>query len=308
MHVAVHAVLVFSLFLASAGSASGQEGTPSAPAPTRPDSTAPAPPPARPDSAAPPAPSPARPDSAATRSAPAAPPRAERPKPPAPNPWKFSAEFSYTDQSGNKALSLLTSGLKFSHRDKKAFELDGNLQSRYGKSEGEVVARNYFGTLNFSPRATSLWAPSLSLKAERDPFKRLDLRFSGGAGARFTPYKPDTGSDQIAISVRLAYEYTNLRETPDGAEAEVQHRPRWTMEVRGTQEIRSGITAQHQSAFEPSWGELANYLLRSQTGMKILLTKRLALSVEHQLSRTNRPPVGVEPDDRLFKTGIIIDF
>jgi hypothetical protein len=40
----------------------------------------------------------------------------------------------------------------------------------------------------------------------------------------------------------------------------------------------------------------------------VLLTRRLALSVGYQLSRNNRPPDGVEPDDRLLKTGFIIDF
>ena len=34
----------------------------------------------------------------------------------------------------------------------------------------------------------------------------------------------------------------------------------------------------------------------------------LALSVEYQFNRTNRPPEGVAPDDRLFKTGLIINF
>src|SRR5690606_27316963 len=78
---------------------------------------------------------------------------AEPSPPPEPGPdlWNFAAEFSYTDQTGNKTLRLLTGGLKFSHRDKKRFELDGSLQSRYGQSEGEVVSRNYFSTINFSP-------------------------------------------------------------------------------------------------------------------------------------------------------------
>lgn len=284
MHVAVHAVGAILLCLSGARTAVGQEEAPPAPAPVPPDTAAPAP------------------------AAVAAPVPTPQSRQPAPRRWKMGAEFSYTDQSGNKALSLFTGGFKFSHQDKQAFALDGELNSRYGKSEGEVVARNHFGAVNFSPRSTSLWAPSISLKAERDPFKRLDLRFSGGAGARFTPYRRERSSDNASLSLRLAYEYTNLRETPNSPEREIQHRPRWTMEARGTQQLRPGITAQHQSSFEPSWGELANYLLRSQTGMKILLTKRLALSVEHQLSRTNRPPVGVEPDDRLFKTGIIIDF
>ena len=53
---------------------------------------------------------------------------------------------------------------------------------------------------------------------------------------------------------------------------------------------------------------MADYLLRSETEAKVLLTERLALSLGYQLNRTARPPEGVEPDDRLFKTGLIIDF
>ena len=60
---------------------------------------------------------------------------------PPPDLWTFAAEFSFTDQSGNKTLRLLTGGLKFSHRDKQRFELDGSLQSRYGQSEGEVAVQ-----------------------------------------------------------------------------------------------------------------------------------------------------------------------
>jgi putative salt-induced outer membrane protein YdiY len=53
---------------------------------------------------------------------------------------------------------------------------------------------------------------------------------------------------------------------------------------------------------------MADYLLRSDTGLKVMLTERLALSVDYQLKRDARPPVGVEPDDRLLTTGLIIDF
>ena len=74
----------------------------------------------------------------------------------------------------------------------------------------------------------------------------------------------------------------------------------------------SAIARASSSSYEPSWGELANYLLRSQTGMKVLLTERLALSVEHQFNRTARPPTGGEPDEHyllwLSKEGNPVNF
>lgn len=241
-----------------------------------------------------------------SRTAPA--PQAQEEKEPRPDLWSFAAEFSFTDQSGNKTLRLLTGGLKFSHRDKERFELDGSIQSRYGQSEGEVVARNYFGSINFSPYKNARIAPSFSVKAERDPFKRLDVRFVGSAGAKVTPYREEGGNGELAFYLMTSYEFQNLQAEPGDDEEEFSHVPRWTMEMRGQQKLNPSVTTYVQSSYEPSWGELANYLLRSQTGMKVLLTKQLALSVEYQFNRTNHPPDGVAPDDRLFKTGIIIDF
>jgi hypothetical protein len=286
MHVAVHAVAVLALLLTGPTPAFSQLlATPPPPVPAIVGSVDPV----------------VRPPTQV-----AAPAPAEEEE--APDLWSFAAEFSFTDQSGNKSLRLLTGGLKFAHRDKKAFELDGNLQSRYGQSEGEVVARNYFGNLNFSPYKASRISPSFSVKAERDPFKRLDLRFVGSAGAKITPYRANRGNGEMSVFLMTSYEFQNLQTAPDDDAPEFSHVPRWNLEMRGTQKLNSSVTAHVQSSYEPSWGELANYLLRSQTGMKVLLTESLALSLEYQFNRTNEPPEGVAPDDRLFKTGVIIDF
>lgn len=280
MHVAVHVIGIAGLILAAVTPASAQVvgGSPTVEVPV----VVPA--------EAPPAPAP------------------QPPPPPPPDLWTFAAELSYTDQTGNKTLRLLTGGLKFSHREKKSFELDGSIQSRYGQSEGEVVARNYFANMNFSPYKDGRVTPSFSMKAERDPFKRLDVRFVGSAGVKATPYRANQGAGEVSLLLMTSYEFQNLRVDPADTSEEFSHVPRWTMEMRGNRRLNSSVTAHVQSSYEPSWGELANYLLRSQTGLKVLLTERLALSLEYQFNRTNQPPEGVAPDDRLFKTGIIIDF
>lgn len=279
MHVAVHVIAALSLIAAFPRAAQGQ------------------------DLALPPPPVPVMVDGV-TAYPPTPPPEPEPP----PDRWNFAAEASYTDQSGNKTLRLLTGAFKFAHRERARFELDGSIQSRYGQSEGEVVARNYFANLNYSPSKEGRLSPSFSAKAERDPFKRLDLRFLGSAGAKFTPYRAERNRGELSLFLMTSYEFQDLRVGPEDDGEEYTHVPRWTMEMRGNRRLNSSVTATVQSSYEPSWGELANYLLRSQTGMKVLLTEDLALSVEYQFNRTNRPPEGVAPDDRLFKTGIIIDF
>lgn len=236
------------------------------------------------------------------------PPTPPPPPEPPPDRWNFSAEASFTDQSGNKTLRLLTGAFKFAHREKSRFELDGSIQSRYGQSDGEVVARNYFSNINFSPFKQGRLSPSFSAKAERDPFKRLDLRFLGSAGAKYTPYRANQNRGELSLFLMTSYEFQDLRVNEGDDQDEYTHVPRWTMELRGNRRLNSSVTATVQSSYEPSWGELANYLLRSQTGLKVLLTEDLALSMEYQFNRTNHPPEGVAPDDRLFKTGIILDF
>lgn len=226
----------------------------------------------------------------------------------APDRWKLGAEFSYTDQSGNRDLRLLTGGLRVSHLEKEAFEMEGLLQSRYGESGDEVIARSHFASLTLDLHPRDVWSPFLFATAERDPFKRLDARVSGGAGAKYTAFRSDDGEDNASVSLALLYSYEDLRPSAADPVGPDRSLARWSVRVRGQQELNEQVTLQHVTFYQPEWDQVADYLLRSETGAKVLLTERLALSVSYQLDRTARPPQGVSPDDRLFKTGLIIDF
>lgn len=225
-----------------------------------------------------------------------------------PDRWNISAELSYTDQSGNKVLRLLTGGLRVSHLEKEDFQLEGSLQSRYGQSEGEVVARNHYASLSFDLHPESVWSPFLFMDAERDQFKRLDLRFSGGAGAKYTAFRGSGSSEAISISLALLYSHQAIRSTAEDPFPNEGGLARWSLRVRGSRDLRPGVTLQHATFYQPVWDEMADYLLRSDTEARVLLTERLALSIAYQLNRTARPPEGVGPDDRLLKTGLIIAF
>jgi hypothetical protein len=232
------------------------------------------------------------------------------PKPPKakkkPDRWKISAAFSYTDQSGNKVLRLLTSGLNVSHLDKDRYKLDLALQSRYGQSDGEVVARNQYGSISVNLHPKGMFSPFLYANAERDVFQRLNLRFSGGAGAVFTPF-PNRDGD-ASLSLALVDSYESLRATDSDPTSPTRNLARFNVQLKGSNKVSEAVSIHHTSNFQPAANELADYLLRTDTGMKVVLTEKLALSVDYQLNRNAQPPEGVEPNDRLLKTGFIIDF
>jgi hypothetical protein len=221
--------------------------------------------------------------------------------------WDISAELSLTDQSGNRSLRLWTAGLKFAHRFQDDFRLEGAVSSRYGRSEGELVARSHYGSLAFDFRPRGTWSPFLFTDAEHDPFRRLDLRLSGGAGGKYTFYRLPRG-DEASFSLALLQSHERRTATAEEPLPRTLDMARWSARGRVRGELRPGVTASHTTFFQPSWDQVADYLLRSDTGVKLLVSERLAVSIEYSLARTSRPPQGVDPDDRLLKTGFIVNF
>ncbi len=230
------------------------------------------------------------------------------------DPWKIAAELSLTDQSGNRVLRLLTGGFEISHRPEHDYRFDASVQSRYGRSEGDLVTLSHQAGVALDLRPNTDWSPFLSVDAERDRFKRLDVRVSTGAGAKYTYRGATDRGPETSLSLALLHSFEQIApSTPDeepepGAIRERQHRARWSLRGRTEHKLSDGLTVRHTTFFQPQWGHLANYLLRSDTGMKVLLTERLALAVDYEFKRDARPPPGIGPDDRLFKTGLIINF
>lgn len=235
----------------------------------------------------------------------------------APDRWKVAAEFSFTDQSGNRVLRLLTGGFTVSHLLRDRYRLDASIESRYGRTEGELVTLSHSASFAYDFRPTSNWSPFVFADAERDEFKRLDVRLSTGAGAKHTFRRSSDGSLETSLSAALLHSFEQTAgqlgtspsdPLPPQPSSTQKHLARWSFRGRTSHELRDGVTLRHTTMYQPVWGEMADYLLRSDTGLKILLTERLALSVDYQLKRDARPPENVGPNDRLLTTGLIIDF
>ena len=260
---------------------------------------------ARPDSAA------AAPDTAgagAQAGAPGSAPAvqaAPAAKPPAPDRWRVVLDLAFSGSSGNQNLSVLTTGARITRLVKEDFELEANAQLRYGRSEGEEVARNVRGGLKVVIFPKARWSPFISTTLENDPFRKLDLRANGGAGAEFVLVKaPRTN---VQFSLGALYSYEDIAGQPGSAAfRHLQETALWSLRLRGQKQFQSGLQLEHNTQYQPRWNVGSDYNLTTDTSARIMLNDRIAFTFGFRFERDSTPRQGVERDDRLTRAGVTI--
>lgn len=220
--------------------------------------------------------------------------------------WSATAELSYTDVSGNKALSLLSSGLGFRRQGGRSFEMSALAGMRYGKSNGSVAAENYEAEVNTRFRPASWVSPFFYTKATRDRIKNIDVRVSAAAGAEVNLVRPTDNRVSLGLAVLRDYE---RRLIPVGnTDPRSITSTRFNLQIVAKPVLRKGLTAEHRSQFEPVAGDLGDYLFTSQTSLRVLLTGGLALQTSYQYNFDSTPAPGVTSrSDRSITTGLIVE-
>lgn len=217
--------------------------------------------------------------------------------------WEAAAELTFTDTSGNQDMSLLTTGFSLKHRQTEVYALEVKVQARYGSSEGERVAESYRGSIDFGIDPAGRWGPFLYSTAEHDPFKRLHVRVTSGGGARFVLI-PRGPAAEATFSVAMLHSY----EEQSNADAEriINRHARWSLQLNGRHRISEGITLNHAAQYRPVHDRLDDYLLNLETALRILVTRRIALTMSHEFDRDASPAPDVRPNDRLLKAGLLV--
>ncbi len=217
--------------------------------------------------------------------------------------WHGILDLAVTSASGNEQLTVVTSDVRLSRTITNVVEIIASGRNRYGESGDAVVARNVKGALRFNFRPQGSWAPSLFADAEHDPIKRLDLRLNAGGGAQYTFARSD--AREAILSGAVLYSYENLS-PPEGStmEGTVEERARWKWEFGGRQRISEGMELTQATQYQPVWDRASDYLLETETALRIRVTENLALTVSHLYQRNSTPPEGVVADDQVVKLGV----
>jgi hypothetical protein len=215
--------------------------------------------------------------------------------------WSGDVGLSVNGSGGNERLTVVTTELGLSHMETSRYELGFRGRARYGRSEGEEVARSVRGSLNADFGPDQAWAPFLFASAEHDRFRRLDLRLNSGAGLKHTFWRE--GWSELSLSGAVLYWYENLM-VPDTVGTGVTHSARWSWRGRARGQLRDGARVEQVVFFQPAWDRIGDYLLEAQTTARVALSASLALNSSFLFQRDSTPAPDVTPDDWAITIGL----
>lgn len=227
----------------------------------------------------------------------------EQEAPEEPDRWAASVDLGFASSSGNSDLTSLTTGLRVKHLQTRLFKLEWSVAFRYGESQGTVVARNLQSKLDFDVGPSARVAPFIFASAERDPFRKLDLRARTGSGVKYTFYRETPGE----ASVRVAAQYSRENFTAAAAQS-----PRtdgaWSMELKGNRGLGENVKLENTTTFTPVFDDFGDHNLDVASKISSRITRHLALTLSHAYGYDSTPAEGVGRTDQRFQAGLTIDF
>ena len=217
-----------------------------------------------------------------------------------PDRWGLTAALALNASGGNESLAVLTSSVGITHLEKDRFELGINGAFRYGRSEGEEVARNARAVINFDFRPRGGWTPFLFASGENDPFRKLDLRFNGGAGVKRTFWQEDWSEVSLSLAGLYSHEMLDLAPGSDP----VTRTARWSWRARARRQLGERSRVEQVVFWQPELSHGSDYLVESVSSLRVGLTRQLALDIGFRYERDNTPAPEVAPDDWALTTGV----
>jgi putative salt-induced outer membrane protein YdiY len=222
----------------------------------------------------------------------------------APERWDGMFELGFSGATGNTSLAVLTTGFRVKHLETERYELEWSVNYRYGESEGQVIARSMKTGLSYDLHPEAAWSPFAFVDAERDAFRRLDVRTNAGVGAKRTFVNHDTAS--FSLSAAVLHDYENFRTAPDQESVASRSNARWSLRAKGHRVLTSGVRFDHVSFFQPVWDEADDYNIDTNTKATVLLTERVGVTFSYTFRRDSTPPPDVEHNDQIIQAGVTI--
>lgn len=219
--------------------------------------------------------------------------------------WELKGELSFTDIAGNRSLSLLSTGLGAKRVEDDRYELALSGTARHGRSEGDIAVSTYQGELNLRFLPAEPVSPFLRTTAVHDAVRNLDVRLAMALGAEVNMLRE--GPSRLALGVAVLQDYESRDLPDDSTEEPTLSSTRLNLQFRGSTPLTPGVSVEHSSQIQPVASDLGDYLLTSQTSLKVALTRTLAFQTTYSFNRDATPSPGVEfRNDRTITTGLVV--
>jgi putative salt-induced outer membrane protein YdiY len=219
--------------------------------------------------------------------------------------WDFTLDLGFNGSRGNTRLTVLTSGFRVKHLQTDLFELELGGALRYGESEGHVVARNLKGSFTADYRPQDRWSPFVYTLAERDAFRKLDVRTDAGAGVKYTITQSDLG--ELSISAAALHNREVFTEPFNAAGARSRADARWSVRARGSRKLGDVLRVDHTTFYKPVWDDGGDYDVDMISSLNVRVSERVGFKFSHSFRRDSTPPSGITKNDQLFQAGITVE-
>jgi hypothetical protein len=139
-----------------------------------------------------------------------------------------------------------------------------------------ITARASRLSLSADYRPFEHWSPFVFGTRESSLQQRVDNRYSGGIGAKYTLYRH--GDDELSLSAAVLGERTRLLQ-PDSGVDPVDTRARWSARLKYDRQLSKAVHLSHVTFYQPTVGNLPQYTMNTTTTLAVQLRQWLALTV-----------------------------
>lgn len=223
----------------------------------------------------------------------------------APDRWRLAVDFGFNGQMGNTQLVALSTGFQLKHLETQRFEFELTSSYRYGRSRGETVARSTQMRVTVKAFPQARWSPFVFSSAERDRFKRLDLRSNGGGGMSYRMWNSSSG--RLAFSAAALYSYENFTPTAAAPPSPTRQDARWNVRVEAERKLGDAAKVTHASAWQPVWDHASDYDVEMTTTLATRISERVSMTMNHVYEHDSEPPDGVKREDQRLVVGLRLD-
>ncbi len=220
--------------------------------------------------------------------------------------WSVHAELGFNGAAGNSSFSILRTGLRAVHLETGVAEFEASGLLRYGRSDGKVIADDRKASVKLDVWPETRLSPFAFADVSADEIRRLDLRFSGGAGAKWTFWTGGPG--KASVRAAALYDYQNFSEAAASRAAPSESLARWSVRSKLERRLSATASFEHVAFWQPVWDDAGDYLLDVTHSLSTRLQSRFTLALEHQFLRDASPPPGVETSDQRFSVVLKMAF
>jgi len=180
------------------------------------------------------------------------------------------------------------------------YELVAAVHGRYGRSNGELIAKHWDAKASFdaTPQATlSLFS---FVDIEQNPVRKLTVRARMGTGAKWLLMRK---RDKVKTSLSAALLTAHEKHQVEGEEPGTSTW-RWSLRFKTDLAVASKIDLSAAWFFQPRIDAVADYLADGVVQVTQQLTERARLTFTFDYDHDSDPPNGVRESERRFLFGV----